>query len=558
MTTFTGTVAIRAMKDNDYQATIYPGTRDGLQSAIDSLRATGGTVHIGPGTLALGSSGIAVTGMSTSLSIELKGSSERATIISYSGSGDALANGADDGNHSGVANAYNGTGCQLKISDLAFVGPGIGAGRAVVDWENGSCTYERVRFNGFLVGYYGIGADVVSFRDCSFNFCGKGAFLASRCDQNTFDACYFTSNTIGANVEYAWGSRFFGCQFVFNTTADIVYDAPASPTDGGDERLDIASTVQGCWFESASGATLPRHIWIGSNGTSTRHLEGFLIQGGYVLASNTTNIVDVQAASAVTIEDVYQGGTITGALCYLVSVAGLSQATIVRDCRVNGGTFYGGTLGATQQLIYRQRNTSSNAFAASFTPNALGGEILEMGVLTADITINAPTNPNRGQFLLFRFQQDSTGGRTVTWNSVFKHSWTDVGNNVPTADASIRFWYDGTNWRQMGAQRGWTDTANRSTLPIIKGSNIASGATITLASGNVFTITGTADITSITATTEDTGRVVWLIFSGTAATTGVTDGSNLKLSANFGYTPDDTMCLVCDGTNWYEVTRSVN
>ena len=87
---------------------------------------------------------------------------------------------------------------------------------------------------------------------------------------------------------------------------------------------------------------------------------------------------------------------------------------------------------------------------------------------------------------------------------------------------------------------------------------VASASPLTLGNGNVFDVTGVADITSITAKTA--GTVVVLIFSGTAGGTGVTDGSNLILAgdANFVYAPDGTLTLVCDGTDWYEVSRSVN
>jgi hypothetical protein len=67
-------------------------------------------------------------------------------------------------------------------------------------------------------------------------------------------------------------------------------------------------------------------------------------------------------------------------------------------------------------------------------------------------------------------------------------------------------------------------------------------------------VSGTTNITSIYANLQ-AGRRITLIFQ--AALT-VTDGSNLKLNGNFVTTADDTLTLVCDGTNWYEVSRSVN
>lgn len=88
--------------------------------------------------------------------------------------------------------------------------------------------------------------------------------------------------------------------------------------------------------------------------------------------------------------------------------------------------------------------------------------------------------------------------------------------------------------------------------------SVASTATMAIPDGigEFYTVTGTADITSITASWR--GRRVTLLFSGTAATNGVVDGSNLKLASTLAYTPDDTITLVCDGTNWYETARSVN
>jgi hypothetical protein len=37
-----------------------------------------------------------------------------------------------------------------------------------------------------------------------------------------------------------------------------------------------------------------------------------------------------------------------------------------------------------------------------------------------------------------------------------------------------------------------------------------------------------------------------------------TDGNNLKIAGNFVTSADDTITLVCDGTNWFETCRSAN
>ncbi len=84
---------------------------------------------------------------------------------------------------------------------------------------------------------------------------------------------------------------------------------------------------------------------------------------------------------------------------------------------------------------------------------------------------------------------------------------------------------------------------------------VASAATITLFESDIdyYEVSGTTNITSVTASWP--GRKVTLKFSGVLT---FTDGSNLKLAGDFVTTADDTITLVCNGTNWYEVSRSVN
>ena len=92
----------------------------------------------------------------------------------------------------------------------------------------------------------------------------------------------------------------------------------------------------------------------------------------------------------------------------------------------------------------------------------------------------------------------------------------------------------------------------RSNLGASGSGTIASAATITLpADGELFTITGATSITSVVASWR--GRRVTFVSSGALT---FTDGSNLKLAGNYSMSADDTITLVCDGANWYEVARS--
>ena len=90
----------------------------------------------------------------------------------------------------------------------------------------------------------------------------------------------------------------------------------------------------------------------------------------------------------------------------------------------------------------------------------------------------------------------------------------------------------------------------------VKGSDVASATTTTLGVGNVFHITGTTAITTLnTCDSTTSGLTVTLIFDGILT---FTDGNNLKLAGNMTTSADDTITLACDGTNFYEVARSVN
>lgn len=95
-------------------------------------------------------------------------------------------------------------------------------------------------------------------------------------------------------------------------------------------------------------------------------------------------------------------------------------------------------------------------------------------------------------------------------------------------------------------------SGNSPAVPIL---TVASAATVTFPHiGSSFLISGTTTITSVTATGWD-GQTATLVFQGALT---FTDGSNLKLAGNFVTTADDSITLACDGTNWYEIGRSVN
>lgn len=92
------------------------------------------------------------------------------------------------------------------------------------------------------------------------------------------------------------------------------------------------------------------------------------------------------------------------------------------------------------------------------------------------------------------------------------------------------------------------------TVALRNGAAVASASAI-VPSGNVFHVTGTTGITSITGTAIPSGACIKIIFDDILT---MTDGSNLKMAGNFTTSADDTISLCWDGSNWYETGRSVN
>jgi hypothetical protein len=95
----------------------------------------------------------------------------------------------------------------------------------------------------------------------------------------------------------------------------------------------------------------------------------------------------------------------------------------------------------------------SIAYAVSITPDAALGERVIVGALTGNLTINAPTNPRTGAMLVFSFAQDATGGRSITWNAIFKKSADGVGTANQKGATSVV--YDGANSVQVGGALSW-------------------------------------------------------------------------------------------------------
>jgi hypothetical protein len=105
-----------------------------------------------------------------------------------------------------------------------------------------------------------------------------------------------------------------------------------------------------------------------------------------------------------------------------------------------------------------RRKTQNPAFSAAPTPDFTLGDHYQMGPLTGNVSVANPTNGAAGQSALLIWQQDGTGGRTVTYSGA---NWRSVGiaaqsTTLNTMTIDLVSTFDGTVWRVTRLVTGQT------------------------------------------------------------------------------------------------------
>lgn len=117
----------------------------------------------------------------------------------------------------------------------------------------------------------------------------------------------------------------------------------------------------------------------------------------------------------------------------------------------------GGVLPSVTSLFSTPQRTASETVTFSTGINFdFGTEPRKILTLTGNVTLNQPLNIQQGAQYVLDVRQDSTGGRTITWNSVFKFA----GGTPPTistaANARDVFYIDALSSTELlvAAHRG--------------------------------------------------------------------------------------------------------
>lgn len=306
--------------------------------------------------------------------------------------------------------------------------------------------------------------------DCFFGGCGDATYPVVHVElTTTFNllGCRFTNNSgarSAVRIDEAYGTNV-----LYNTIESSGICVDCDPANAG--ATTYSTTIAFNRFEYP----VPYHIRVG-RGSTLGFADDVRIYGNTFSMSNLANVrgIFVERTTSCYIKENQfiansqgtsydiefsnaAGSQIDCQLGYNKTASGsrwLLQShaadPYLRPSFVASATPYSNMLHANEAANVILVQTP--AYAATLTPDREAGGIYAPEALTGNLTIGAPSNA--GGRLVFSFLQDGTGGRTVTWNAIFIHSWSDTGNTA-NRRSSIAFVYDGTNWIQDGAQVAW-------------------------------------------------------------------------------------------------------
>lgn len=477
-----------------------------LQNVINTLSS--GTIIIPPGSYTLSST---VTVNKSSISI--KGSGMWNTILTRSGDyGDTIVFTGTDA--SGTLISGNG------ISNLTFTSTGQTTSGAHLK-VNGA-----QRFNAsdlfFLQGFIGIDA-----KACTAAYFSNIYLVFTNLFSGSATGRKYFSLTSGSS-NYAHPS----CGDLFVNNFNL-----RGNTSNNDAQYGVyVESSDGLWFSNGHlGHTTSANIAL--NAADASNKIDLVFFDNVMSDSSTGDGLAFTGNSAVGRNIQFSNCTFKGGSASNIGISSDGSTTFnnvqFSNCSISEYVNEGIKLSSTgiknwlfSSMQVRGNSTTGSGSAAGANITNVQG-ISFVGGKYGGQNINATATGNQSYGISI-----GTGVANVMIDNV------DATNNA-TGDLSI----DSTITNSVDIKGCWQTTVN-----------VASASTVTLPPiGELFHITGTTTITSVSASRLN--RRVTLIFDGALT---FTDGSNLKLAGDFVTTADDTITIQFDGSNWYEVCRSVN
>lgn len=178
-------------------------------------------------------------------------------------------------------------------------------------------------------------------------------------------------------------------------------------------------------------------------------------------------------------------------------------------------------------------------------------------------TVNNPSSdPGNGATVVIEYVNGDAVADVVSFGSKYKNAdGSQYGPvNVPASGKSaFEFKLVSGDYINIGSSNSYTITSKR--LEMAMGASVASATNVSLGfTGNLFHITGTTTINTLTATWQAGSEVTLIFDAACTVNDNDTSAGNIKLAGgiDFSATADDVLKLVWDGTSWFEVSRSTN
>lgn len=294
-------------------------------------------------------------------------------------------------------------------------------------------------------------------------------------------------------------------------------------------------------------------------------------EGGYG-STGTTIGGNIQTNGTLTVDG---NSTLTGN----VTVGGVLSAgsTGFTSLSINGGhAGAGSTLSSTGDGIFKYLNVQADGMDISAGGLAVTGVTvlsdlllsgtsqtddgtwavtygsstpLQLGTISQATTISAPSgSPSSGALLIYRVKQDGTGGRTISWNAIFRfNGWNSVASTAANAIDYWAFLYNATDtkWDCIFASKpnlettgnltvggNATITGNTTVTGNVAGADVSASDDLTVTDdasiGDDLTVTGDLSVTGTTFTAAGLALMDDASATAQRTTLGLTIGTNVQ------------------------------
>ena len=266
---------------------------------------------------------------------------------------------------------------------------------------------------------------------------------------------------------------------------DITGVTAGTGLSGGGTSGNVSLAVEASQTQITALGTIATGVWEGTAIANAKVADDLTISGGTVdnsiiggtppagitgttitgNTSVTTAQVDITGQGDLRLQDTTGGeyvafqaaGTTTSYTITMPATTAASngQALTITTAGVGSWSTVGDASLAAAQEWTAQQNFNNTTLSFDATQDwALAANQVATLTLTGNTTFDAPTQMVDGAFYSLIIIQDATGGRTASWNAVFKWAAGTAPTLTTTASAKDIFVWrsDGTNMYEVGRQ----------------------------------------------------------------------------------------------------------